>query len=256
MPTQYRIPLIGALLLLTSFACAADASHTIRLRSDSWMPYTGQPADEQPGYVVEILRTVFEAKGYTIDYQIMPWDAAIKAAEVGEIEGVIGANQKEAQNLIVPKEAVGVSSIGLYTRKDNPWKYEGIPSLVGNKLGVSAGYSYWKELDAFIAKQGPEIVTFSGDAPLLDAIKQLDQGQLSLIVETQAVWLWNIKKSGRSNKDYRAAFVQIGEPIYVAFSPKAPAAYGQILSAGLEELRADGRLATILKKYYQSDWKH
>jgi polar amino acid transport system substrate-binding protein len=45
--------------------------------------------------------------------------------------------------------------------------------------------------------------------------------------------------------------------VYIAFSPGNPKSqeYAQILSKGIQQLRASGELATILKKYGMSDWK-
>ena len=244
------------LLFAASLVClqADTSSRTIRLRSDAWMPFCGNPTDAQPGYVVELARVIFAAKGYALDYQLMPWTDALKAAAAGEIDGVIGANREEAKQLVIALEPIGAPAVGLYLRKDNPWKFSDIGSLDSIRLGVSAGYSYWPELYAYIAK-APKVVSFEGATPLVDAIAKLDAGELDVVAESQPVWIWTIKKSGRVNKDYRNAFNRIGEPIYIAFSSKAPAECPKIFAEGLRELRANGKLAEILARYYQQDWK-
>ena len=84
--------------------------------------------------------------------------------------------------------------------------------------------------------------------PLVDAIAKLDDGELDVIAESQRVWVWTIKKSGRGNKDYRTAFNKIGKPIYIAVSSKAPAECPMIFAEGLRELRANGKLAEILAR--------
>ena len=79
--------------------------------------------------------------------------------------------------------------------------------------------------------------------------RQLDSVELDVIAESQPVWVWTIKKSGRVNKDYRTAFKKFGKPIYIAFSSKAPAECPMIFAEGLRELRANGKLAEILARY-------
>ena len=44
----------------------------VRLCADQWMPYNGDPADAKPGYVIELAKTIFEAKGLKVEYTVMP----------------------------------------------------------------------------------------------------------------------------------------------------------------------------------------
>ncbi len=260
LPTPWRrlSPGILCALLLGGAlpSLAADTPKVIRLRADSWMPYNGVPSASLPGYAVELARAIFSAHGYTVDYQAMTWADALKAAGAGEIEGVIGANKTEAKGLVVPREMIGEPMVGLYVRKDSTWTFENIGSLTKVRLGVVDGYSYWDTLDSYLTRQGPpQVSVLRGDTPLLDGIGQLDRAELDVIAESQPVWLWTVKSSGRANRDYRSVYLQPGESIYLAFSPQSGPELAALWDRGIAELRANGQLAEILRKYSISDWK-
>lgn len=52
-------------------------------------------------------RRIFEPRGITVDYRVVPWGDALKAAAAGRLDGVIGANRSEAAQLLVPAESIG-----------------------------------------------------------------------------------------------------------------------------------------------------
>lgn len=249
---------LAAGTMLGGVSAAAAEPAILRLRADSWMPYNGDPGAPTPGYVVEVARTIFGAHGITVDYQTMPWADALKAAGNGEIEGVIGANEIEAKGLVLPAEPIGLPRIGLFTLKQNPWQFVNVQALRQVKLGVIEGYSYWDVLDDHIKKRtGPEVVWLKGDAPLRDGIAKLDAGEINVMAETMAVWVWTVKSLGRSPADYRMAYLHQAEPIFLGFAVKGEQGrrYAQWWDEGLRELRTSGKLTAILSKYGLVDWK-
>jgi polar amino acid transport system substrate-binding protein len=256
-PLRVRAALACA-LLLTLAGSAWAQPRTVRLRADQWMPYNGDPAAATPGYVVELARLIFGPRGIQVDYQTMPWTDALKAAGAGEIEGVIGANPPEAKGLVLPAEPIGLPRVGLFTKKSNKWHFSNVPALREVKLGAIEGYSYWDSLDDYIKKQtGSEVVRFKGETPLRDGIAKLDAGELDVMAETMAVWVWTVKDMGRSMSDYRVAYVHPAEPIFVAFATQNENGrkLAEIWDEGLRTLRANGKLAKLLEKYGVLDWK-
>ena len=223
----------------------------IHIRADSWMPFNGDPAAKQPGYVVEVLREIFEPKGIKVDYQIMPWAAAVKAAEAAEIDGIIGANAAEAKNLVTGNEAIAEPQFALFVRKDNPWKYETLRSLQGVRLGAIDGYSYWTSLDAYIKKNTPPAIkTYTGDTPLIEGMADLVNGQIDVMPESVLVFVWTAKSTGRKFSDFRIAYTETAEPLFVAFSKTTEGRkHAHIFDQGLREMKDSGRLQAILDSY-------
>lgn len=215
------------------------------------MPFNGDAAAKQPGYVVEFLREVFEPQGIKVDYQTMPWSSAIKAAEAGEIDGIIGANKKEAENLVTGIMSVAEPQFALFVRKDNPWKYESLRSLLGIHLGAIEGYSYWGSLDGYIQKStAPALKLYSGDTPLTEAMNDLVGGQIDALPESVLVFVWAAKNTGRKFTDFRIAYTETAEPLYVAFSKNEQGKkYARMFDLGLRKLKESGRFDAILSSY-------
>jgi len=250
------LPLVFGLLALSSLTASAQAK--LRVRADSWMPFNGSPTDEKPGYVVEILRAIFEPEEIKLEYATCDWTEALETVRAGKIEAVIGANATEAEGLLLPKETVGIPRTALIVLKSNPWKYENLGSLSKVKLGVISSYSYWEALDGYIAAQkgNPNVVVYDGENPLLDGIKQLNEGKIDVMAEAVQVFIWTARAAGHSPTEYRVAYTEVTEPIYVAFAKtEIGRRRADAFDVGIQKLRASGALAEILKKYGLSDWK-
>lgn len=243
-------------LLLSSSLWAGDV---LKVRADVWMPYNGEPKGSPEGYVVEIMRAIYEPQSVVVDYQNMGWTEALEAVHKGEITAVIGANLREAEGLVVPEESVGEPRMGLFVRKDIVWSYENLQSLERIRVAAIEGYSYWDAADEYLrvnAENKKRVMMLTGETPLATGLAKLDAKEIDALLETFPVFVWAVKKSGRSVADYRVAFKQEGEPIYVAFAPNDEGrAMAAKLSEGIRALRAAGKLEPMLKPYGLSDWK-
>jgi polar amino acid transport system substrate-binding protein len=244
---------VSALLLTSAVASTgvADPPETLHIRADSWMPFNGDPTAEKPGYVVELLRQIFEPQGFKIDYQIMPWAGAVKAAEAAEIDGIIGANRKEAVHLVAGEEAIAEPRFALFARSTSLWKYESLRSLHEVKLGAIEGYSYWDSLDGYLKKsQPPAVKLYSGDTPLVEAIADLSSGKIDVLVESVVVFYWAARSTGRGAADFRMAYSQQSEPLYVAFAATTRGRkYARLFDEGIRDLKKNARFQAILGKY-------
>lgn len=245
---RFPLLLIGLASLLTTLT--ADPK-VLRVRADFWMPFNGDPAAAQPGYVVELLREVFKEEGVAVDYQIMPWTAAVSAAEAGEIDAIIGANEKEAARLLTGNVPIAEPKFALFTRKDSTWNYGSARSMQDIKLGVIAGYSYWQGLDSYVAKAAPTAVkVYASEDPLREAIADLLAGQIDALPESVLVFHWATRASGMKFTDFRMAYSEASAPLYVAFAKNDQGRqFARAFDAGLRRLQASGRFQTILDAY-------
>lgn len=243
----------------TAVASVGLCAEVLKVRSDVWMPYNVEPQGTPPGYVVEILRAIFEPQGVTIDYRNLDWTASLEAARKAEITAVIGANAKEAEGLVLPEESVGEPRMGVFVKKDIQWSYENLQSLERIRVAAIEGYSYWESVDEYVRVNGANkkrVLMLTGESPLADGLAKLDAGEVDALLETFPVFVWAVKKSGRTVADYRVAFKQVGEPIYVAFAPSPEGkAMALRFTEGLRALRSSGKLEALLKPYGLSDWK-
>jgi polar amino acid transport system substrate-binding protein len=257
MKTSFLV--VGLTLIMASLS----AQSTLTVKADSWFPFNDDPASAKPGYVVELLRLIFEPQGIKIDYKLTPWNRSLAEVENGQADCVIGALKTDAPNFVFPLDSAGITKNVFFTNKDKKWKYTGIDSLSEIKLGVIADYSYSDALDAYIKKykgDAKKITVLTGDTALDQGIRMLEKGRVDAIVEDESVCA---SKLGLMKLD-PAHFPQVGfdgkaEMIYVAFSPheskKATSAqHAARWDDGIKKLRASGELAKLLTKYGLKDW--
>lgn len=244
-----------ALLLLLALAPLARAD-TITLAADLWCPYNCDPKAARPGFLVEIARTLLEEQGHRLIYEVRPWKRALAEAARGEINGVIGAAPDEAPGFVFPECLMIPSSTLFYVRADSGWQFNGEPSLRGKTFGVIAGYSYGPFLDAYMAAHPDQFLASTDDDASRINLRNLLRSRLDVVLDDAHVATYLAREGGflhRIKPAGQAEDVDVG----LAFSPALPGA-GKLagdLCAGLERMRAAGRLAEILARYGVMDWK-
>ncbi|MFP4475628.1 MAG: substrate-binding periplasmic protein [Desulfatibacillaceae bacterium] len=246
--------ILTALCLLLPTTAMADR---IVLVADQWCPYNCEPDEEEPGYMVEITRTIFQPLGHQVVYRNVEWVKAIEQTREGEYTGIIAAYKEDAPDFVFPENELGISAQYFFVRKGDPWRWAGFPSLQGKKVGIIEAYSYGEKMDAHIAEHPERFVVAGGDDPLGDLLERLMNGSVDSILEDPNVFMLKAMRFYLTDKVERAGQFGEAENAYIAFSPKLPESeeYARILSEGLDDLRESGELDAILADYGLKDWK-
>ena len=240
-------------LTLTGIACA----DVITIVGDQWPPYNDDPASATPGYVVELAKEIFAKKNHEVKYVMVPWSRAVDGVTKGTYTGAIGAMDGDVPGGVLSTEPIGVNHNAFYAKKGGTWKYTGIPSLVNKQVGLIKDYTYDKgEFDTWAASSKTVGWTM-GDTPLLTNLKKIEAGRLDLTVEDPNVFTWIVKQNKLSDKFEQVGSLVTRNPLYISFSPANPKSkeYAKILSDGIAEMRANGKLKALLDKYGLKDWK-
>jgi polar amino acid transport system substrate-binding protein len=256
IPSTLAAALVGT-LSLTGNPAAADV---VSLRADAWCPFNCAPDSPQPGYMIEIVKKVFEPAGHQIDYQLLNWARALDEVRAGKISGVVGAAKGDAGDLVFPDEELGASVSAFVALKTDTWNFNGPDSLNGKVLGCIRDYSYGTTIDPYIEanKNDPnKIQVASGDNALELNLRKLQKGRLGAVVDGEAVLQYNLTRLGLDGELRLAGSDNNPDPVYIAFAPGNPKSkeYAELLSKGIAELRAKGQLKEILTKYGVKDWK-
>jgi len=226
--------------------------------ADEWCPYTCAEDAPQPGYLVELVRAVFEPLGYRIDYRVMPWPRALRETQLGRASLAMGATPANARDLVLPALPAGRDESTFAVRRDSAWRYTGIPDLAAITLGVTADYTYFPEVDDWIERHrdNPDrIDVATGNAPLTTNLRKLESGRVDAFIENRNVLLHaaarhptrlGIRMEGRIP----------GDDIVVGFSPFSArdTALAGVFDERVRQLRANGELAAILARYGLEDW--
>lgn len=239
------------------FSLFSVFSQELVVAADYWMPYNGDPGSEKEGFVVEILKEIFEKKGITVKYETRPWARAIKLGEEGKVDAVIGAMKSDAEGFVFPEESIGILANDFYVPADSDWKFTGFESFKGYKVGIVTDYAYGDEVDKFISENKSNFDYVAGENAIEMNIKKLAHKRIDILMDTKFVVDFTANNIGLTDKIKYAGDDGSSDKIYVAFSPAKSTSkdYADYFDVGMKELRKSGELGKILKKYGLSDWK-
>ena len=266
--------MVAALLAWTAIAAVARAEgppgppgpppggRVVTICSDPWMPYAGDgtPGSDE-GYVIDLARLALAKGGYQVRYVVIPWSRCIADVRAGRWDAIACVDAREVEDVIYPAEPVGETRPSIFTRADSTWRYTGLASPEGRRLGALQNYAYASELDGWIkahAGDGNRVFLAGGTEPLRRLLDMLEAGRVDAIVENPQVAAWTARRLGKPAGWLReAGTLKPSVPFYVAFSQKA--ADGPALAAafdrGVQALRSEGRLDALLARYQVPSWQ-
>jgi len=236
--------------------CAAE---NITLVADPWCPYNCAQDSPYKGYLIEIAELAFSKHNIDVEYVIQPWPRAIQGVLQGKNDALLGVSKNEVPQLIFPRQELGVAKHVFITKNDSTWQYSNLASLNEISIGVIKGYSYGEFDQFYITKakiKTGKVQPVGSIKGLSQNIKKLQRNRIDALIEDSNVFNFFLLENNISN-NFREAGAADKENIYIAFSPVNPKAevYAQILSQELDEMRANGQLNKILKKYNLQDWR-
>jgi len=241
------------LFLLAIFALLQ--SETITVRSDNWMPFNGDPEDPFKGYIIDLMKEIYEPQGITIDYKLLPWNRALNGCQAGEIGAVVGAYAEDVEGFVLPKEAVDYSAEAFFKLRGNSWEYQGIASLESQSLGYILDYATNADLIKYIDKhkKDAKVQLVGGDNPLEMNIKKLLAGRVTVVLENYSVIKYKLAEMnlGDDKVTFAGYIDDVKRPMYVAFSPKVANSkkYAELFDKGFKQLKASGKVNEIRKRY-------
>jgi polar amino acid transport system substrate-binding protein len=250
-----RYIILLTIALVSNLASADD----IILVADPWCPYNCNWNDENPGFMVEIAKYVFEQEGHTVKYFNVPWARAIYGTREGQYDGIIGAGRTETPDFVFPEIELGLARHTFYVKKGTTWRYDGLDSLKTITLGVIKNYSYGDLFNLYIEpnhNNPKRVQVISGEKGLALNIRKLEENKIDAIIEARAVFQHHLHETKIPNH-FSEAGIAYTEKVYIAFSPKLEKAqdYAKMLTSGMNAMRKTNRLTEILKKYGLADWK-
>ena len=257
---RVKILTLSGLFFFALLAPVLSHADTITLVADEWCPINCEPGSEMPGYAIEVAQFVFGKAGHEIVYQNLNWSKSIEDARKGLYGGIVGAAKDEAEDFVFPRNTIGASANSFFVAAGSSWSYKDLGSLENVCVAAIKSYEYGEELAVYFEKNknDPKKVQFvSGDNPLEKNFKKLEGGRVDVVVEDRPVGDFTIKEMGLTGKIKVAGNDGDFTDFYIAFSPANPKSgeYAEILSKGLDDLRASGKLNEILSRYGMTDWK-
>lgn len=250
------------LVLLSGFLLNTMAySKNLSLRADEWCPFNCVPKSDKPGYLIEIAEQAFKTEGFSIDYSTLNWSRAILESRNGKYNGIVGAFKSDAPDFVFPNVPLGKVKNCFYTDAKSTWKFDGLKSLKGQRIGLIQDYSYDEEFDKYAEtnKENSNLIDIvSGDEPLSINIKKVKAGRISALLESQSVLEYYLYDNQLEPLRLAGCFPKSSDKdVYIAFSPAIEESkqFSETLAQKVQEMRKDGSLAKLLTKYGIKDWE-
>ena len=248
--------LFSALCLIILVSLPVQAVERVIVVSDRAMPYSGEPWASREGYAVEILRAIFEVRGFVVEYREQPWKRAVADVMAGKADILIGGDRSQVSGFIFPKQSLGRADFCFFTNLAD-WQFSGPASLESVKTGYVQGYSYpdWFLRDI---KSHPErFHALHGTDAFSRMLSMLKEGRVQVIPGPWAVADYYIRKNDLPGH-VRFAGCSDGDSrdLYFALSPvNRPRSmlFADILDQGMSSLRNTGQLNHLLIKYGLKD---
>ncbi|WP_028626289.1 MULTISPECIES: ABC transporter substrate-binding protein [Pseudomonas] len=241
-------------LLVAPLLFPSAHAETLVIAGDIWCPINCQPGSERPGIFVELAQEIFGEAGIRVEYRQVSWARAVHDTRNGRLDALIGAGVQDAPDFVFTPTAPGVSRMCFYAARGATWRYQGLLSLSGIRLGSINGYSYGQELDTYIRinrDKPAHVQVVSGDQALEMNVEKILLGRIDATIENAWVMDAYLAGSGQQAKLVKAGCRSPDVPIYLAFSPALEASprHAAMFEAGLQRLRASGRMNELLQRY-------
>ncbi|AIW16110.1 ABC transporter substrate-binding protein [Vibrio tubiashii] len=228
-------------------------ANTVKLANGEWAPYQSKSLKEG-GFITQIVREAFEAEGYTVEFDYMPWKRGFEEAKAGNYDGSLiwSKNPDREQHFLYSNPVITLST-ALFQQTSKPVTWSNREDLSSLKIGGVTGYAYGIE---DLEKAGT--VKIQRIASAENNYKKLKAGRLDVVLEDMDVGMETVTKLGLTGAIEPNAKMLTERDYFVIISKNSPRNQ-ELLDAfnrGLAKLEAEGKLeqyrqASIEGKYKQ-----
>jgi len=241
--------------LISSTAMAGP--HKITLATSAWEPYVSDdPAYH--GYVYEIVKSAFEASGYTVEIKFMSWHNATRAVELGLVDGIFPEyTSEERSNVMEYSKPFSASPIGLYKLNNNDAQFPNRTPL----KDLEKTFDQMKHYRFGAVKGYINVPAFDNNPHLKkhfvnndkENIEQLYNGKVDIIIIDKYTANYLLKNEFPWNYQIKMSFMKpaLGHKNCHVAIPKKIRHHKQLLEAfnkGLVTIRHNGLLGEIIDR--------
>jgi polar amino acid transport system substrate-binding protein len=245
-------------LLVNSVAMGAEK--TLKLAMYTYPPISYHENDDW-GYCYNLVKTIFEAKGFQVEPSLYPVIRAIVQTEELKTDAICVINPFNSPNLSLATYPNARLTYSFWVRKNSTFRYTGIASLKGVNILSIKGYNYTlpgKEYQDFLEDKANEatIRELSGDDPLGRAFQMIDKNRAVTFCLDEPSAMFTLKKLNMVDDFKQAGSLPNVLFGYFGVSKNHPDKESllQIYNEGHEALYRSGKLASLLKTSGISPW--
>lgn len=219
------------------------------------------PNEINKGFVTDIVRVIYESKGYKVTFVSLPWARATSYVLHGQLDGMLSASKLEVPQMVFPNLEVAMQNDCFIGRYSDAWQPSDLSSFIGRRTLVFKG---WFHETNYINALGKEKYRKLFISIPLDprypsrAVRMIQRQRVDSFWMDENVYEYyqkNLPIMQKSKLKNLGCIAQ--QKLYLAISP-ADHGHAKILAQqfdqGMTEIRITGKLATILARYGLHDW--
>ena len=244
------------LLLAALSACLSAHAHpVVRVGTGDWVPYIDQ-SREDGGALSRLVRDIFEAAGYQVEFVYYPWDRNLLMLEHGTLDAVMPYScSAQRRRISECSDPVVQGEIVLFQRSDKALNWARIEDLKSFRIATTLGYSYGPQFDA--AVQSAQLqVQQSGKEDT--GFRLLELGRVDFHPQDRAVGYAMLRRM--FSPETRAAITHHprslnSEPLHLLFRKNDARAdqLREVFNAGLRRLAESGELERLQQALYSGN---
>lgn len=251
------LTLVGPKLSVAFAQDSTEQAFSLSVAQLNWCPQIC-PRGEAPGYIIDIVREVFENTNFSLNYQTMSYPIARGRTKRGDIDALLAPAKIEAPSLIYPNEPIGYQRVCFYTPSDSRWIFDGEDSLQNLTIGIAIDMSL-EEIHDYIQTHEQQFV-FQAESKryIQESLRMLEIGRLDTFVFNENSVLFYMRKQGWNRRIRNAGCVS-SAPVYMAFTPVAKDTEKlsqaiHLIDTRVRRMRKNGEIAKIMARYGLPDW--
>ena len=205
-------------------------------------------AGKLSGYDVEVAREIAKRIDYKIEFVPTKWSGMFGALEARKFDMIVNqvAITPERKDKYAFTEPYVYSGAQLIVQEGND-EIKSLEDLKGKKVGVGLGSNYEQIVNEFDKNNQIEVKTYE---VLLDTLHDLGIGRIDAAINDKLVAGINIKKS---DLDLKLAGDPVKKVVNGIVLRKGNQQLLQKVNGALSEMKQDGTLAEISKKWFGVD---
>jgi polar amino acid transport system substrate-binding protein len=254
--TVFAATLSFMAVFLSGIHCDSLAAGKIRLIQgwEPWAPFAYSDGNlKLTGIDIEIIRHIFNGKGYVVEYLEAPWPRQLKCLEEGDIQIAASAMKTpERETYAFFSEPYYSESYYVFIRKGEKSKYSArsLKDIVNGSflLGVMRGSIYGSEFDGLM--KNPEFLKHIQPVAMDEQnYKKLLAFRLDGFIQESSRMSVKGRELGIYEKVEPLFLIEENQQHFMISKKTGSPEVVRIINDGLKEMRKDGTYQEIFRKY-------
>ncbi len=250
---KFKILLLGILLGTLFMACGKEESNKEVIRvgtSGGYYPFTYTENDELKGFDIDVWNEIGKRLEKEVEFKQAKFSGLFGMLDIGKIDTIsnqitITDKRLEKYNFSLPYVYSGAQ---FFVAKGNPKGIKGIEDLAGRRVATEVGTNYEEIVRELSKKIDFETVVYNSGS----LVKDVELGRVDTFMMDKVSIVELIKKNDLQIEllDKPAKYIANAFPFVK--NEKSEGVMKEVNNA-LDEMRADGTLLEISKKYFGMD---